>query len=202
MLLKHRTTAALVFISVFLFSCPLMAGEGGGGGSGEDGDSNAMTYITIGLVVVVGGFFLLDILAGSEEEAVIADTVPDQIIETGINWDEAFPEEVPVTVAVSVFRGENGSGTTMQFINVLNNLADDNIIVYADPLDLGTGSAVNRALMAHEYFGVNYLIFQTEDSEALRYAIASPDSILWTSADQSDNSMLIIAEEILQSGVF
>lgn len=199
---KYRTTTALVLIFVFLLSCPLMAGEGGGGETGEDGDSSAMTYITIGLVVVVGGLFFLDVLAGSDEEAVIADTVPNQIIETGINWDEAFPEEELITLAVSVLPGENGSETTIQFINVLNDLAGDNITVYADPMDLGAGSAVQRAGMAHEYFGVNYLVFQVEDSEILKYGIASPDSILWTSSDQSDNSMLLIAEELLQSGVF
>lgn len=201
MVSKHRT-AALVLISVFLLSCPLMGGEGGGSGSGEDGDSNAMTYITIGLIVVVGGLFFLDVLAGSGEEAVIADTMPDQIIETGINWDDAFPEEELITIAVSVFPGEDGSETSMQFINVLNDLAGDNIAVYNDPLDLGTDSAVSRALMAHEYFGVDYLIFQVEDSETLQYGIASPNSILWTSTDHSDNSMLVIAEDLLQSGVF
>ena len=199
---KCRTTTALVLISVFLLSCPLMAGEGGGGETGEDGDSNAMTYITIGLVVVVGGLFFLDVLAGPSGEAVIADTVPDQIIETGINWDEAFPEEELITLAVSVFPGEEGSGNTVLFINVLNDLAGDNIAVYNDPLDLGTDSAVQQATMAHEYFGVNYLIFQVEDSEILQYGIASQDSILWTSTDQSDNSMLVSAENVLQSGVF
>ena len=202
MISKYRTTTVLVLISVFLLSCPLTAGEGGGGETGEDGDSSAMTYITIGLIVVVGGLFFLDVLAGSDEEAVIADTMPDQIIETGVNWDDAFPEEELITVAVSVFPGEGGSETTMQFIRVLNDLAGDNVAVYNDPLDLGTDSAVSRALMAHEYFGANYLIFQVEDSETLRYGIASPDSILWTSTDQSDNDMLVIAEEVLQSGVF
>jgi len=199
---KYRTTTALVLIFVFLLSCPLMAGEGGGGETGEYGDSNAMTYITIGLIVVVGGLFFLDVLAGSGGDTVIADTVPDQIVETGINWDEAFPEEELITLAVSVFPGEEGSGNTVQFISVLNNLAGDNIAVYTDPLDLGTDSAVQQATMAHEYFGVDYLIFQVEDSETLKYGIASPDSVLWTSTDQSDNSMLVIADELLQSGVF
>jgi hypothetical protein len=199
---KYRTTAALVLVLVFLFSCPLMGGEGGGGESGEDGDSSAMTYITIGLIVVVGGLFFLDVLAGSGEEAVIADTMPDQIIETGINWDDAFPEEELITVAVSIFPGENGSETTKQFINVLNDLAGDNIAVYNDPLDLGTDSSVNRAIMAREYFGVNYLVFQLEDSETLRYGIASPDSVLWTSIDHSNNSILVVVEDLLQSGAF
>ena len=201
MVSKYREATAVILASVFLVSCPVMAGEGGAGDTGDD-DSSAMTYITIGLVVVVGGLFLLDILAGSEEEVVILETVSDPIIETGINWDEAFPDEVIVTIAVSVFPGENGSETTMQFINVLNDLAGDGIAVYADPLDLGTDSIVRRAGMAQEYFGVNYLVFQVEDSETLQYGITSPDSVLWTSSDQSDNSMLVIAEEVLQSGVF
>ncbi len=202
MVSKYRSTAALVLIFVFLLTCPLMGGEGGSGESTDDGDSAAMTYITIGLIVVLGGLFLLDVLTSPAQEAVMVDTVPDQIIETGINWDEAFPDEMLITIAVSVFPGEDGSGTTIQFINVLNSLAGDNITVYADPLDLGTDYAVGRAVMANEYFGVDYLIFQVEDSETLRYGIASPDSVLWTSTDQSDNNMLIAADEVLQSGVF
>ncbi len=202
MLPKYRTTAALVLISVFLISWPVMGGEGGGGESGEEGDSEAMTYITIGLIVVVGGLFFLDVLAGSGEEAVIVDTVPDQIIETGINWDDAFPDEVLITLAVSVLPGEDGPETTIQLINILNDLSGDNFTVYADPMDLGAGSAVQHAGMAHEYFGVNYLVFQVEDSETLKYGIASPDSVLWTSTDQSDNGILVVAEEVLQSGIF
>ncbi len=202
MLPKYRTTAALVLISVFLISWPVMGGEGGGGESSEEGDSEAMTYITIGLIVVIGGLFFLDVLSGSDEEAVIVDTVPDQIIETGINWDDAFPDEVLITLAVSVIPGEDGPETTIQLINILNDLSGDNFTVYADPMDLGAGSAVQRAGMAHEYFGVNYLVFQVEDSETLKYGIASADSVLWTSTDHSDNSMLLIAEELLQSGVF
>ncbi|NOQ23500.1 MAG: hypothetical protein GQ565_12755 [Candidatus Aegiribacteria sp.] len=199
---KWRTTAAVVLAFVFLFSCPVMGGEGGGGGSAEDGDSNAMTYITVGLIVVLGCLFLLDVLASSDEEAVIADTVSNQIIETGVNWNEVFPDSKLITIAVSVFPRENGSETAMHFINVLDDLAGDNISVYDDPLDLGTDSAVNRAIMAHEFFDVDYLVFQVEDSETLQYGIASPDSILWTSTNQSDNSILLVAEELLQSGVF
>ncbi len=202
MLPKCRTTAALVLISVFLISWPVMGGEGGSGDTGDDGDSEAMTYITIGLIVVIGGLFFLDVLSGSDEEAVIVDTVPDQIIETGINWDDAFPDEVLITIAVSVLPGEDGPESTIQLINILNDLSGDNFTVYADPMDLGAGSAVQRAGMAHEYFGVNYLVFQVEDSETLKYGIASADSVLWTSTDHSDNSMLLIAEELLQSGVF
>lgn len=199
---KYKTTAAAVLASMLLLSSPVM-GAGGGGDESEDDVSNEMTYITIGLIVVLGGLFLLDVLADSDEDTVSADLVADdQIIETGVNWDEVFTDDALITIAVSVFPGESGSETAMQFINVLNELAGDNITVYDDPLDLGTDSAVHRATMAHEYFGVDYLIFQMEDSETVQYAIASQDSILWTSMEQSDNSILVVASELLQSGVF
>ncbi len=202
MISKYRSAAAAVLASLFLLSSPVMA-NGSSGETTEDGDSNAMTYITIGLIVVVGGLFFLDVLAGSDEETIPAHPESDQIIVTGINWDAAFPENTAlITIAVSVFPGENGSETAMQFINVLKELAGDNVAVYNEPLDLGTGSAVNSATLAYEFFGVDYLVFQVEDSETLQYALASPDSILWTSTDQSDNSIIVVAEEILQSGVF
>ncbi len=210
MISKYRTTAAVVLASLFILSCPVMGDGGGGGETGVDGDSNAMTYITIGLIVVVGGLFFLDVITSSDEETVPVDTVSNLIIDTGINWDEVFsngmpisvPDNTLITVAVSFLPGENGSESAMQFINVLNEQAGDNITVYDDPLDLGINSAVHRATMAHEFFGVDLLVFQVEDSENLRYGIASPDSVLWTSTDQPDNSILLIVEELLQSGVF
>ena len=202
MIFKYRTTAAAVLVSLLLLSCPVM-GAGGGDDEIDDGLSNEMSYITIGLIVVVGGLFLLDVLTSSDEDTVSVDPVDDHhIIETGINWDEAFSGDRLITVAVSVFPGENGSATAMQFINVLNELAGDNIAVYDDPLDLGTDSAVHRASMAHEYFDVDYLVFQVENSDPIQYAIASQDSILWTSTEQSDNSIVVVADELLQSGVF
>lgn len=201
MMLKYRTTAAAVLASLFLFSCPVMA-AGGGGDTTDDDDSKAMTYITVGVIVLVGGFFLLDVLNSSDEETVTADTDLIEIVDTGINWDEAFTSSTsPITVGVSVFPEGNGFATAMELINVLDEMTDDNISVYNDPLDLGSGSAGQRATIAHEYFGVDYLIFQVENPEILRYGIASPDSILWTSADQSENSIVLIVEELLQSGI-
>lgn len=200
MISKYRTTAAVLLISLFIFSCPVM-GAGGGSGESEVGDSNTMTYITIGLIVLVGGFFIVDVLTSSGEETVPADTVSDQIIETGVNWDQVLLENKLITIAVSVFPGENGSNIAMQFINALNELVSDNIAVFDNPLDLGTDSAVDRVTIAREFFGVDYLIFQVDNSETLQYGIASPDSVLWTSTDQPDNSILLIVEELLQSGV-
>jgi hypothetical protein len=199
---KYRTATAAVLASLFLFSCPVMA-AGGGGDTTDDDDSKAMTYITIGVIVVVGGFFLLDVINSSDEEVVPADSAAIEIVDTRINWDDAFTSGTPfITVAVSVFPGDNGFATAMELINVLNEMTDDNIAVYNDPLDLGAGSAGQRATIAREYFGVDYLIFQVENPEILLYGIASPDSILWTSTDQSENSMVLTAEEFLRSGIF
>lgn len=162
-----------------------------------------MTYITVGLIVVLGGLFLIDVLSSSDEETVPLQTTTDGIVDTGINWDEAFSSGTSLmTVGVSVFPEGNGSITSAEFIHVMNELAGGNITVYNDPLDLGTGSADHQASIAREYFGVDYLIFQVENPEILQYGIASPDSVLWKSADQSENSIVLIVEELLQSGVF
>lgn len=199
---KCRTIAAAVLISLFLFSCPVMA-AGGGGSTSEDEASNSMTYITVGLIVVLGGLFLIDVLSSSDEETVPLQTTTDGIVDTGINWDDAFSSGTSLmTVGVSVFPEENGSITAAEFIHVMNELAGGNITVYNDPLDLGTGSADYQATIAHEYFGVDYLIFQVENPVILQYGIASPDSVLWKSADQSENSIVLIVEELLQSGIF
>lgn len=197
MTLKFRTAAAVVLASMFLFSCPVMA-AGGGGGTNEEDDSNAMTYITIGLVVLVGGLFVVDIITSSDEETVPVDISAVGIVDTGVNWD-ALPSNVNlITVGVSVFPGESGSNIAMEFINVLNELAGDNITVYDDPLDLGMDSADRRATIASEYFGVDYLIFQVDNPDSLQYGIASSDSVLWTSSGQSDNNILLIVEEFLR----
>lgn len=176
---------------------------GGGGSTSEEEDSNAMTYITVGLIVVLGGFFLIDVLSSSDEETVPVQTTMNGIVDTGINWDDVFSSATSlITVGVSVFPEGNGSITAAEFINVLNELAGGNIAVYNDPLDLGAGSANHQAMVAHEYFGVDYLIFQEENPEILQYGIASPDSVLWRSADQSENSIVLIVEELLKSGIF
>lgn len=195
-----RATLAALLAAVFLLACPVN-GAGVEGDEGDLGVSNEMLYITIGLAVLVGGFLFLDVLAGSEEEIAPADTVSNPIVETGIEWDEVFPDD-SITVAVSVFPGDNGSENAMQFIHVLNELTGNDISVYDEPLDLGTDSAVHRATIAYEFFSVDYLVFQVEDSETLMYAVASPDSILWTSTGQSDGSISSVVEELLQSAVF
>ncbi len=194
-------TAAIAFI--FILSCPLMASGGGGGGSSEDDDSNAMTYITIGVAVLVGGLLVLDAITSSDEESVpVENVVSNPITDTGVNWDEAFADESALTsIAVSVFPGENGSATSIELIGALSSLADENITIYPDPVDLGAGSATDRALIASEYFNADFLVFQVENSEILQFGIASQDSVLWTSTDQSSNSILFVAEELLQSGV-
>ncbi len=205
MIVKNRTTAAALLAFLLLASCPVMAAGGGGGGgeTSEDGHSNTMTYVTIGLAVVVGGLLFLDVITSSDEETVPADSTSVTIVDTGVNWDNTFQEDTSVaTVAVSVFPGENGYETAMEFINTLNELTEDNVAVYADPLDLGSASPVQMATSAHNYFGADFIVFQVEDSETLQYGVASPDSILLTSTTQADDSILVIVQEFIQKGIF
>lgn len=202
MMSRYRKTVAAVLMFLFLSVCPVMA-AGPSGSSSEDVDSNTMTYITIGIVVVVGGLLFLDVISDSGDEETVVSTEPDiQNIPTGIDWTEIFPSGTDLTsVAVSIFHGEDGLNTSLMFIEVLNDLASDEINVYADPLELGEGSAVDRARMAQEFFGVDYLIFSVDNTEILQCGIASPDSIVWTSPDQTGINIQGIVEEMLQSDV-
>jgi len=201
MMNKHRTSA-IVLTVLFLSSCPIMASGGGGGAAGDEEDSNIMVYVTIGLAVVIGGLLVLDVLADSDDEIVQPDLSVIEVVDTGVNWDEVFPSDpIPVTIGVSVFPGDSESSTSMEFIHILNEISDNSFTVYNDPLDLGDDTAMQRAAIAHEYFGVDLLIFQIDDNEFLQYGIASPDSILWTSTDESVNSILLIVEDLMQSGI-
>ena len=200
---RCRTTAASFMLFLFVLSCPLMAAEGGGGSS-DDGDSNAMTYITIGLAVIVGGLLFLDVLAGDDEEADTMEYLAEEtVIDTGINWDSAFPQDTTsVNIAVSVFTGENGYADSREFITMLNILKGDRISVYSDPVDLGTGSATQRATMADNFFDADYLVFKMDQTESFQFGIASPDSVLWTSNPESDSNIVLVVKELLQSSVF
>ena len=198
-----RTAIAAFMVFLFVLSCPLIAGEGGGGGS-EEADSNAMTYITIGVAVVVAGLLFLDVITSSDEETdTIEYLVEEPVIDTGINWEAAFPQDSSlINIAVSAFSGENGYADSREFISILNVLNEDEISVYSDPVDLGTGSVIQRAAMAADFFDADYLVFQVDEPEIFRFGIASPDSILWTSNPESDSNIVLIVKELLQSGAF
>ncbi|MFO8184107.1 MAG: hypothetical protein R6U39_08045, partial [Candidatus Aegiribacteria sp.] len=108
-----------------------------------------------------------------------------------------------VTMAVSVFPGPDGQQRSMQLVGALTEMTDDNIQVYNDPVELGRGPEVQRAALAREFFGADYLVFQVSERDSLlQFGVASPDSILWTSSDQSNYSAVVTATELLQSGIF
>lgn len=202
--MKYRTTAASVIAAVFLLASPLLAGSGGGTSTTEESSSNDMTYITIGLAVLVGGYLIYDAITDSGDNAHVADTGSVELIDTGVDWDHAIQNEgsSDVTVAVSVMPGPEGGQRAAQLLAAMRGMVDENVTVYDDPLDLGSGPEVQRAALAREFFGVDYLVFQVAGTDSLvRFGVASADSVLWTSTDQSGNSMLIVATELIQSGV-
>jgi len=200
---KYRTAMTAFMVSLFVLSCPLMAAEGGGGGS-EEADSNAMTYITIGVAVVIGGLLFLDVITSNDEETdTIEYLVEEPVINTGINWEAAFPRDTSMmNITVSVFAGDNGYADAKEFIGILNLLIGEGISVYSDPVDLGTGSAIQRATMANDFFDADYLIFQVDEPESFQFGIASPDSVLWTSNPESDSNIVLVVKELLQYSAF
>lgn len=203
---RYRGTAAAVLAAVFLLTSSVAADSGGGGSTTTDSGSNDMTYITIGLALLVGGFLAYDAITDSGEETAEEPGGSSQgIIDTGVDWDRALTTGTVgiVSVAVSVFPGPEGQQRSMQLIGALTEMSDDNIQVYGDPVELGRGPEVQRAALAREFFGADYFVFQVaEQDSVLQFGVASPDSILWTSSDQANNSPVVTATELLQSGIF
>lgn len=196
---KRRTATALAVL--FLAACPVMAADPGGSSS-ESEDSSAMTYITIGIAVVIGGLLALDVIYDSDEDEKDYVEPEHENVETGVDWDAVFPlDAVQVSLAVSVFRGENGTETAREFIGIIENLAPENCSIYPEPVDLGEGPAVERARMAMEFFNADYLILDSGNLEFLQLQAFTPDSAVWTSPEEPGISIIGIVENLLQAGV-
>lgn len=197
-----RKAASVLLVSLFTLTCPVMAADPSSGGD-DDGGSISTTYIVIGIVVVLGGLLFLDVLSDSGDDASDESDENTGIIPTGVNWDEVVTTEAAlVHVAVSTFSGENGTILSREFIHILSTMVSDEIVVYSDPLDLGAGSAINRAGMANEYFGVDYLICRIDNENVFQFEAASSDSIVWTSPEQIDINIVGIIEDMLQADIF
>ncbi|MCD4848193.1 MAG: hypothetical protein K8R76_08385 [Candidatus Aegiribacteria sp.] len=197
----NKTVPALLAM-LFILTCPVMAADPSGGG--DDDSSIPMTYIVIGVAVVIGGLLFIDVLSDSgNEDAPASSDAQSGIIHTGIDWDEvAATERKQVFVAVSTLPGENRSTLAREFIEILRMMVSDEVFVYSDPMDLGEGSSIDRAAMANEYFGVDYLICRIDKADILQFEAASPDSIVWTSPEQYDIDLVGIVEDMLQAGIF
>ncbi len=200
---EFKKTAAALFVSLFMLTCPVMAADTSG--SGDDDDSSIpTTYIVIGVAVVIGGLLFLDVLAdsGDEDTSALSDEQAG-IVHTGINWNEISTAETEtVFIAVSIFPGENGPTLSKEFIAILRVMVSDEISIFSDPMDLGEGSSTDRAGMANDYFGVDYLICRIDKEDVFQVEAVSPDSVVWTSPEQIDINLVGIIEDMLQTGIF
>lgn len=200
-----RVSFAAVLTAVFLITAPLAAAGGGGGSSQTESSSSDMTYITIGLAALVGGYLIYDAVTHSEPEAageITADEV--EIIDTGVDWNSRFPsEDLTLTVAVSVLGGSRGRENAAQLIGYLKDFSDEKLVLYEDPIELGSGSPEQKARMAAEYFGADYLVLQVQDSDSIvEYGVATSDSILLTLPYPSGTNIMLFATDIIESDVF
>jgi hypothetical protein len=200
---NFRSVTAFTIAAVFLCSMPLLADSGGGGGGTEESNSINMTYVALGLALLVGGYLIYDAIADAGDD-VEAATDSIGIIDTGVDWDRALNTATgQVSLAVSVLPGSHGRQRAVELIRTLREMTGENVHIYEDPVDLGQGPETERAALAREFFGTDYLIFQTaQEDSLLRFGIASRDSVLWTSQDQTGNSMVVVVTNILGSGVF
>jgi hypothetical protein len=196
-----RWTALLMAV-VFAVSTPVMAA--GGSGSGEDGDEgDTMTWVSFGLVVVVGGLLFLDVLAGPDGTSLEPDSAYIQSIEaldTGIAWDSIFPpDSADLRVGISVFRTGEGMEISRDLIDQLTLHAPDWMSVYPDAVDLGSGTATETAALAWKYLGIDLLVVGAPagGEDFLLLQAATPDSVilsteLYPDGPLSDLSTMII----------
>ena len=203
-----RRIASIVLAMLLMISSPLFASGGGGGGESEEGGGDAMTYVTIGLAVVVGGLLILDVLSGSDEEVTPSQEerlVAEQTsTDTGIDWSAEFPDQQDgFFVAVSVLEGEDRAGSAARLMQAIASEAQEDLTVFGEPLDLGPVSPVEGARMANEYFGADYLVYLSDmPGDSLVFGVAVYDSVLWTSKWSDDIDFAVPVGLIMESGIF
>jgi hypothetical protein len=171
--------AALLTAVVFTCSTPVMA-AGGSGSEGDDETGDAMTWISLGLVVVVGGLLFLDVLAGPDAESPESDGAGVQSLDTGIDWDSVFPSDTStVMVGISTIRTVDGTDISPELIDLLRRAAPGGILIYPDPVDLGEGSAPVLAGLADSYLDVDLLILGgVTMGDSLLLQAATSDSVV------------------------
>ncbi len=201
-------TASVVLALILMSSSAVMAAGGGGGGEADDGGGDTMTYITIGLAAVVGGLLLLDVLSSSEEaEGSVSEDelmVQEQTsTDTGVDWSAAFPDQSEAAVlGVAVFESQDRVSSAARLMEAVSTAAPNGFPVFGDPLDLGPVSPEQGAIMASEYFGIDYLIFLSDAADdSVTIGVASPDSVLWTSRCIDSISFAVPVAQIMEAGI-
>jgi hypothetical protein len=171
--------AALLTAAVFLCAVPVMA-AGGSGSEGNDDSGDAMTWISLGLVVVVGGLLFLDVLAGTDGVSLEPDTAYAQSLDTGIDWDSVFPRDTStVLIGVSTIRTGDGTDFSAELIDLLHRETPEGILIYPDPVDLGEGSAMELAGLADSYLDVDLLVLGgVTTGDSLLLQAATSDSVV------------------------
>jgi len=194
----------VAFLTALVFACSLPVSAAGGGGSGtDDGSGDTMTWVSIGLVVIVGGLLFLDVLAGPDG-VPLDSSEPDAIepLDTGVDWDSLFPAGAPVlTVGVSAIHEPDGDGIASALIGLLSSRAPDGIVVYGDPVDLGEGDVAEQAVLASAYLGVDLLVAWTPagDGRPAHLSAATPEGIVLSIDAPADSAMTAPADSVLRA---
>ncbi len=198
-------TLTLAMALTLVIAGAAAAAEGGGGTSTENGD--AMTYVTIGVAVVIGGLLIWDAIADRGEETLEPTPVDDEVIsgtvDTGIDWDSTFPEDsASTTIAVALVPGD--MELSVAIMDALSAAAPEGVSVVGDVLDLGSGDPVALASMAGDFFGADLLFHGTppagEGEEGLLMVIASSQEVLWSGELYGPVDADEVAGRILASG--
>lgn len=195
-----RCTGPLIALVFILASTASAAG--GGGSESDDGGGDTMTWISLGLVVVVGGLLVLDVLAGPDGQSVEGDEPVDVNVDTGIEWDRVFPADTSLMViGVSSFVAEGGTELSRDLIRELTDTAPEWVEIYPDLVELGAGSLTELAGLARSYLGVDILVsgMAAGGEELLLIQAATPDSVVFSGEYPPDMQVDGLAQELLSA---
>jgi len=188
---------ALVFILASTVSA-----AGGGGSESDEGGGDTMTWISLGLVVVVGGLLVLDVLSGPAGESIEGDEPVNENVDTGIEWDQVFPADTSlIVIGVSSFVTDGGAELSRDLISRLSDLSPEWAEIYPDIGELGTGSPVEIAGLARSYLGVDLLVsgITAGGEDLLMVQAATPDGVVFAGEYPPGTQMDELAEGLLSA---
>jgi len=203
---RSLSATAALWVAVFVLVSISRADSAGRPSPKSDGSPD-MTYVALGLAVLVGGFMVYDAVTDAAREKEPASH-PPMTVDTGVDWDSLeknTSDDRPPLVGVHVFPGPGGRETAQLLLEAMKKTAHDDIIVYEDPVDFGNDPGPSYAKLVGDYLGLDYLVFGVfRDDSSVVVHVTSSDSLLWTYTLQGNNvntEVKLLAPLIMEYGI-
>ena len=181
-----------VLLAVCLATTQVAVAANPGGSGSDEGEGRVTAYIAVGLVLLIGGLFTLDILSDSGETAQDStmEAVGDPEVSTIVDWEQvdalADRREVP-EAGIAVLRfdlaGEDGYEAANLLLDILRSEHGGLFAsYYPEPLDLrGYGPSESHEV-ANGFYGIDRVLggFSIGDGAAVLYMTGAGGAIAWS----------------------